>query len=93
MVARIGYGKSISRILNYNENKVKEHVADLILANQFACEADDLSFNSKLHRFENMTMNNTRSKSNAIHISLNFDNIPYYYYSYYHNILLSYHYN
>ena len=73
MVARIGYGKSINRILNYNENKVKEHVADLILANQFACEVDDLSFNSKLHRFENMMMNNTRSKSNAIHISLNFD--------------------
>src|ERR1700761_4948546 len=73
MVARIGYGKSISRILNYNENKVKEHVADLILANQFACEADQLSFTNKLHRFENIMMNNTRSKSNAIHISLNFD--------------------
>lgn len=73
MVARIGYGKSIGRILNYNENKVKEGLAEFLLANQFGCEADSLSFSNKLCRFENVIMANTRAKSNAIHVSLNFD--------------------
>jgi len=59
--------------LNYNENKVKENQAELLLANQFACEVESLSFKNKLHRFENLMMTNTRAKSNAIHISLNFD--------------------
>lgn len=66
-------GKSIRGLLNYNENKVSINQASLILANKFGAELDKLDFKSKLNRFEHLTCLNSRVKTNAIHIMLNFD--------------------
>ncbi|WP_304066843.1 relaxase/mobilization nuclease domain-containing protein [Pedobacter glucosidilyticus] len=73
MVAKIVSGKSIRGILHYNENKVAVKEAKLILASGFATEVNEMSVNQKLHRFEHLTMLNRKVKTNAIHITLNFD--------------------
>ncbi|MGY4383917.1 hypothetical protein ACVWYN_000943 [Pedobacter sp. UYP24] len=73
MVAKIVSGKSIRGMLHYNENKVDQGQARLILANGFAGEISKMDFGNKLRRFENLTMFNGKVKTNAIHISLNFD--------------------
>lgn len=72
MVARIVSGKSIRGILNYNEQKVNEAEAKVLLASGFPRDAGELSFKSKLERFEKLTMLNERTKTNALHITLNF---------------------
>ncbi len=73
MVTRIISGQSIRGLLNYNENKVAERQATLILASRFGTDIDRLDFSAKLNRFENLTMLNGRVKTNALHIMLNFD--------------------
>jgi hypothetical protein len=73
MVAKIISGKHIRGILHYNENKVAAGQAQLIMASGFAGEIDKMSFDNKLKRFENLTMLNGKVKTNALHISLNFD--------------------
>jgi len=73
MVAKIKIGKSIRGILNYNENKVKESQAQCIGAGGYGVESGELSFYQKLNRFEKLQEKNSRLKTNAIHISLNFD--------------------
>jgi hypothetical protein len=72
MVAKIKSGKSIRGILNYNENKVGQAEAQLLLASGFLRSPDQLSFNNKLDRFELLTSQNERSQTNALHITLNF---------------------
>lgn len=72
MVAKIISGKYIKGMLNYNEKKVLDGSARLILANGFAMDIGRLDLKGKLKRFEYRTMLNTRAKTNAIHISLNF---------------------
>ncbi|MBX2924753.1 MAG: relaxase/mobilization nuclease domain-containing protein [Chitinophagaceae bacterium] len=72
MVARINNGKSIKGVLNYNETKVKEGVAQCIDAVGFGCSPDELSFTNKLTRFTDLTARNKIAKTNAVHISLNF---------------------
>ncbi|HVW99505.1 MAG TPA: relaxase/mobilization nuclease domain-containing protein [Candidatus Babeliaceae bacterium] len=79
MVARITIPNSIQRALNYNEQKVKEGAAECILAHNFLKAAGNLNFHEKLQRFEQLIALNERAKTNAIHISLNFDvseNLP-----------------
>jgi hypothetical protein len=73
MVAKIISGKSIRGILHYNENKVAVKEAKLILASGFATAVNEMSIGQKLHRFEHLTMLNGKVKTNAIHITLNFD--------------------
>ncbi len=73
MVAKITIGKSVRGIVNYNENKVKESQARCIAASSYGMEHDDLSFYQKLNRLENLQEKNGRVKTNAVHISLNFD--------------------
>ena len=73
MVARIISGKSIRGLLNYNENKVASGEASLILANRFGTDIEILDFSSKLKRFEHLTNQNIKVKTNALHIMLNFD--------------------
>jgi hypothetical protein len=73
MVAKVNSGKSMSRILNYNEHKVKEGIAECIHASGFIQNADRLKFKDKLEGFTTLTRMNTRAKTNAIHITLNFD--------------------
>lgn len=66
-------GKSIRGALNYNERKVQEGQAHLIMASGFAADIDQLNFNQKLRRFEHLIQLNPRVKTNTLHISLNFD--------------------
>jgi hypothetical protein len=73
MVARFVNGKNIRGMLHYNENKVATGEARLLLASGFAGDIEKFSLEQKLQRFEHLTMLNTRVKTNAIHITLNFD--------------------
>ncbi|MGN6639034.1 MAG: relaxase/mobilization nuclease domain-containing protein [Mucilaginibacter sp.] len=73
MVAKITIGKSVRGILNYNENKVKEKQAQCIEASGYGVEPDGLTFSQKLNRLELLQEKNKRVKTNAVHISLNFD--------------------
>ncbi|WP_276368730.1 relaxase/mobilization nuclease domain-containing protein [Chryseolinea sp. H1M3-3] len=73
MVCRVISGKSIKGALNYNESKVREGLAECIGAANFIAEPEQLNFYNKLSRFENLIEKNGRAKTNAVHISLNFD--------------------
>lgn len=73
MVAKIESGKSIRGILHYNENKVSALDATLILASGFAGDIENMNFMQKLNRFKHLTDLNAAVKTNALHISLNFD--------------------
>ena len=73
MVAKIVIGRSIRGILHYNENKVSAGDAKLILASGFAGEIERMDFKQKLARFENLNLLRPSVKTNALHITLNFD--------------------
>lgn len=72
MVAKVVCGKSIRKVLYYNENKVGKHAAELMYAAGFLQDGNSLSFQQKLDRFRQLTSLNERTKTNAMHISLNF---------------------
>ena len=73
MVAVIKVGHSLHRILAYNENKVKEGVAECIGAENYPLNADEMSGKIKLGYLLKSTALNENVKRNSIHISLNFD--------------------
>jgi Relaxase/Mobilisation nuclease domain len=73
MVAVIKTGHSIHRIVNYNENKVREGVAECISAANYPKDADKLSLRNKLNRLVNQCALNTNVSRNSVHVSLNFD--------------------
>jgi hypothetical protein len=73
MVAVIKTGSSIKSILNYNEQKVKEGLAECISAVNYPKDIEDLSFSNKLCRLENQTALNENVTRKSVHISLNFD--------------------
>jgi type IV secretory pathway VirD2 relaxase len=73
MVVRITTPSSISRALNYNEQKVKSGKAECLCAGNFLKQANELNFYQKLERFEYQNALNQRAKTNTLHISLNFD--------------------
>ena len=73
MVAVIKTGHSIHRIVNYNENKVKEGVAKCISAANYPMEEDKLSLKNKLNRLLKQAALNTSVSRNSVHVSLNFD--------------------
>ena len=73
MVAVIKVSSSISRILNYNENKVTQEKAMCLGGKNFPGEAAALSFNARLNYFTRRMELNTNTKRNSLHISLNFD--------------------
>ena len=73
MVAVIKTGHSISRILNYNENKVKEGSASAIYAANYPMDIEQLTFENKLRRLKNQAALNENVTRNSVHISLNFD--------------------
>lgn len=72
MVARIVCGKNIRGVLSYNENKVSNAEAELLIAAGFPRAAEQLSFKNKLERFALLTCQNEKTKTNTLHISLNF---------------------
>ena len=73
MVAVIKTGHSLSRILNYNENKVKEGSASAIYAANYPMDIEQLTFENKLRRLKNQAALNENVTRNSVHISLNFD--------------------
>lgn len=72
MVARINTGKSISKALNYNEQKVLQGKAECILASGFIKDIHQLNFYDKQHHFERLTSLNEKASVNTLHVSLNF---------------------
>jgi len=73
MFALINVTKSISRTLDYNEQKLRFGTAELLLASGFIKSTERLSYPDKLRQFERYTSLNERTLCNTLHISLNFD--------------------
>ncbi|MDB5089903.1 MAG: hypothetical protein JWR09_3897, partial [Mucilaginibacter sp.] len=73
MVAKIKSGKSLIGALNYNENKVKTGKAKLIATSGYMKSHEVLSFHDKLFRLTDLAERNHRTKTNTVHLSLNFD--------------------
>ncbi|CAD0004632.1 relaxase/mobilization nuclease domain-containing protein [Flavobacterium chungangense] len=73
MVAIIKTGHSIHSIFNYNENKVKQGVAECIGEGNYPLDVDKMSDTMKLNRFLKQAALNDNVKRNSVHISLNFD--------------------
>jgi hypothetical protein len=73
MVVRINSSKSILRALNYNEQKVKTGDAKCLLAHHFLKDKQSLNFYEKLRHFQSYQELNERTKTNTLHVSLNFD--------------------
>lgn len=73
MVAVIKTGHSISRILNYNENKVTQGVAQCIGQGNYPMETHQMSFTMKYNRLNRQAELNPNVTRNSVHISLNFD--------------------
>lgn len=73
MVARINTSENMSKVLNYNEHKVRQNEAEILWAQNFLKDAKDLSFSDKIRWFEKFTSLNERTKTNTLHVSLNFD--------------------
>lgn len=65
-------GKSIIGALNYNEKKVATGDATCIAANLFGRDIAELTSSEKRHRFESQMNRNRKSKTNVVHVSLNF---------------------
>ena len=72
MVAVIKSPRSLHRPFNYNEQKVKQGVAECLLAENYPMEVEQLSATQKLNRLLNQVSLNENVKRNSIHISLNF---------------------
>ncbi|PUZ21304.1 hypothetical protein DCC81_25180 [Chitinophaga parva] len=72
MVAKIVHGKNIRAILSYNEIKVRNREAELLMAAGYPVDPDQLSFKAKLERLQMLTRQNERTHTNAMHIILGF---------------------
>src|SRR5450432_161653 len=73
MVARINTSKSISKALNYNEQKVSQGKAEILAESGFIKDVDKLNFYDKIRQFEKFISLNERATTNTLHVSLNFD--------------------
>jgi hypothetical protein len=73
MVARILNPSNIRRPLNYNEKKVEKGCAELIHGSGYLKDLTELNFHEKLEGFTRLIERNN-SKTNSLHISLNFAN-------------------
>ena len=73
MVAKIISGKTIRGVLNYNELKVTKGKAEILAAGNFINDVNMLTYQQKFDRFKRLFQQNERTKTNAVHISLNFD--------------------
>jgi hypothetical protein len=70
VVAKISIGKTIARVIRYNEQKVKNGQARLLQMGGFAVK--NLTVAEKISSFERWQQLNIRTKTNTVHISLNF---------------------
>lgn len=73
MVAVIKSSASIKNVLQYNENKLKQKVAQLIHSMNYGKDTEQLGFTDKIKTLEKLISLNERTKLSAVHISLNFD--------------------
>lgn len=73
MVAVIKSSASIKNVLQYNENKLKQNVAQLIHSKNYGKDTEQLGFTDKIRTLEKLISLNERTKLSAVHISLNFD--------------------
>jgi hypothetical protein len=73
MVARINSGKSIKGALNYNEQKLGQRKATLIMAENYPIERTALGYGQKLLVLQQQAQLNERVVTNCVHISLNFE--------------------
>lgn len=73
MVAIIHSSKSLRNALHYNENKVKQGVANFIHSGNYPKDTGLLGFSDKINRLERLAALNQQTKINSLHISLNFD--------------------
>jgi hypothetical protein len=73
MVAILSPGESIRNSFYYNENKVKDGVAELIHAQNYPISMDELNENTRLVMLQKLAGLNTATKVNSLHITLNFD--------------------
>jgi hypothetical protein len=72
MVVRIKTGKRIQGALTYNERKVTQGKAELILASRFGAQLHQMGFSQKLERFNILIRSNQYVKRNTLHLSINF---------------------
>jgi hypothetical protein len=72
MVAVIKSGASIRGTFLYNENKVKEGIADCLMAVNYPMDAEDMTENMRLNMLLKIAERRPSMKRNSIHISLNF---------------------
>lgn len=72
-MAKFISGKSIRGALRYNENKVSKGKAELIHAQGYPIDKEQLTFKQKFFRLARLAALNERVKTNCVHISLNFD--------------------
>ncbi len=73
MVARIKIKDSLNRSFFYNENKVSEGVAELILAENYPVNKDKMSQAQRLNVLKKLCSLRENLNANTVHISLNFD--------------------
>jgi hypothetical protein len=73
MVAIIKTGASIRSTFYYNENKLKEGVAECIMAGNYPDDAANLNEQERLNMLLKLAALNTNVVRNSVHISLNFD--------------------
>lgn len=73
MVAVANVSKSLYAAVAYNEKKLKEGKANLLQANGYAKDIEQLSFQDKWQRLQKQADLFAEAKTNCIHISLNFD--------------------
>lgn len=72
MVAIIKTSTSLRRPFYYNENKVNEGVAELILAQNYPMKNAEQTTDFRLKYLRKLANLNSRTSVNAVHISLNF---------------------
>jgi len=73
MVAVVKTGRSIHRVFNYNENKVKEGKAEIIGAGNYPFDPEKTTIIMRLTRLLRQMELRPDVKVNSVHISLNFD--------------------
>lgn len=72
MVAVIRIGGSIRRTFQYNENKVTNGEAALLMAGNYPLKLQDMNENQRLNMLLRTAESNSNVVSNSVHISLNF---------------------
>jgi len=79
MHAKIVFNYSIHRLLQYHDSKVRKGVAELIFAENFLKDKNDLTLKDRLYPFIQRFSLNEQARNRLLHVILQFDpvdNIP-----------------